>query len=129
MRYKINPFPAVRSNKNSWADKTVVYHNKMNTLRLLIENWRYTKNEIMKAMIDWNYDLIFHIEMPESWSNKKKLSLFWEPHRQTPDIDNLFKAFTDTIFYKEEKLNDKEIYTINARKYWDYEWCIEFHIT
>jgi Holliday junction resolvase RusA-like endonuclease len=37
--------------------------------------------------------------MPESWSKKKKERMNLKPHQQTPDADNLFKAFTDTLFY------------------------------
>jgi hypothetical protein len=33
---KIDPFPAVRSNKNSWSERTKDYHAKMNHLRFLI---------------------------------------------------------------------------------------------
>ena len=36
--YKINPFPAVRSNRNSWSPRTKAYHEKMNELREAIGN-------------------------------------------------------------------------------------------
>ena len=128
MRYKINPFPAVRSNKNSWTDSVKNYHANMNHLRLLVNSWEYTKEEIMEALIEWNYRLEFIIQIPESWSKKKKLQMKGQPHRQTPDTDNLFKAFTDTVFYNQKKYNDSWVYKLKWNKYWDTEWCINFYI-
>jgi Holliday junction resolvase RusA-like endonuclease len=63
--------------------------------------------------------------MPKSWSIKKNETKFLSPHRSTPDIDNLFKAFTDTVFYtkkdEKSKYNDSEIYSLNAVKIRDDE--------
>lgn len=131
MRYKINPFPAVRSNKNSWSDKTVNYHNKMNNLRELV--WE-DRDVIILALISWYYRLSFYVPMPEGWSKKKKEKIEWTPHQQTPDWDNFFKAFTDTLFYKVKeidwiKVNDSHIWNTSAEKYWGYEWEIIFNIT
>ena len=127
MRYKINPFPAVRVNWKWWVfmPRAVMYHNKIKSLRTLIELWDYTDEEIMIALINWNYRLEFIIEIPKS---RLKENLHWQPHRQTPDIDNLFKAFSDTIFYKQKKYNDKQIYKMKAYKYWGDEWEINFYI-
>ena len=127
--FKIDPFPAVRSNKNSWSKKVQDYHSKMNHLRLLV--WDDRK-EIIKALIDWYYVLNFIIPMPKSWSKKKKEKYNWMPHQQTPDTDNLFKAFTDTLFYKVKeidwkKINDSQIWDLWGRKYWWEEWKIIFN--
>jgi Holliday junction resolvase RusA-like endonuclease len=54
-----------------------------------------------------------------------------KPHQQTPDADNLFKAFTDTLFYwvKDldwKKINDSQIWDLQGRKFWWEEWQIIF---
>lgn len=36
-----------------------------------------------------------------------------KPHRQTPDIDNVAKAFSDAVFKRDEGL-----YDVAAKKYW-----------
>ena len=65
----IKPFPAVRSNKNSWNTKTREYHTKMNTLRAYLLPHR---REIMEKMIEGTYHIQFHSKMPVSWSKKKQ---------------------------------------------------------
>lgn len=128
MRYNIKPFPAVRSNWKWWrfTPRAKEYHNKMNELRALIEAWEFTKEEMMLAMINGMYKLHFIFKIPK---NRKKELFIWESHRQSPDIDNLFKAFTDTLFYWQDKYNDKEIYYLQASKYWGDENEINFYIS
>ncbi len=133
MKYKINPFPAVRVNWKGgrFTDRATNYHNKMNDLRDLI--WS-DKEKIIQAMLVYgyhSYSIMFHIPMPESWSKKKKEKMCFKPHQSTPDLDNLYKAFTDTIFYvsKKEwkaKYNDSSISFINCHKIRNNEWMIEF---
>ena len=41
--------------------------------------------------------ITFSIPMPASWSNKKRESMKGKPHQQTPDLDNLLKAFLDGL--------------------------------
>lgn len=125
---KMNPFPAIRSNKNSWSEKVKNYHNQMNHLRFLV--WD-DKEEIIKALIKWSYVLNFIIPMPGSWSKKKKEKMKWIKHQQIPDTDNLFKAFTDTLFYGVKeidwiKINDSQIWKLWGEKYWWEEWKIIF---
>ena len=55
----------------------------------------------------------FHLPMAKSWSKKKKLKMFGEPHRQRPDLDNLIKALLDSIYAE-----DCNIYSIKAKKIW-----------
>jgi len=63
--------------------------------------------------------VIFIIPMPPSWSKKKKHNMCAQPHEQTPDIDNLFKALADAI-YK----NDSHISDVRLTKLWGYEGAI-----
>ena len=63
---------------------------------------------------------IFHIEMPESWSKKKKAEMVGTPHLQVPDTDNLVKALADAIYE-----NDSHIWDYRATKRWSEIGCIE----
>lgn len=120
----LRPFPAVRSNRNSsWTDKTREYHAKMNNLRFYTHP---NRDEIIKSLIDWKYFLQFIFAMPESWSKKKKIEMEWKPMQSRPDTDNLFKAFTDTVFWKDEKYNDCEIWLNTYSKVWWIEDSIVF---
>ncbi len=58
-------------------------------------------------------EIQFFIPMPISWSKKKKRELRYQPHRQTPDIDNLLKAVLDAV-YKD----DKVVWSIKVEKFW-----------
>lgn len=40
----------------------------------------------------------FTIAMPKSWSKKKKKEMCGKPHLPRPDLDNLIKAFKDSLF-------------------------------
>lgn len=48
----------------------------------------------------------FIIPMPDSWSEKKKLSMDGKPHRQKPDYDNLAKALGDAVYGEDCQLHD-----------------------
>jgi len=49
------------------------------------------------VMPESNYHIIFHLPMPKSWSEKKKVKMNLQPHRTKPDKDNLEKAVLDTL--------------------------------
>ena len=55
--------------------------------------------------------LIFHLPIPESWSKVKKDRLRNTPHQQTPDLDNLCKAFLDSLCF-----SDQHIHSIGEMK-------------
>lgn len=58
--------------------------------------------------------LIFVMPMPASWSKKKRLSMIGQPHTDKPDLDNLIKAFKDSLCE-----NDSHIHTYDQmRKVW-----------
>lgn len=66
----------------------------------------------------------FYIEMPKSWSEKKKKSMERRPHTQTPDLSNLIKFVEDSlngVAYSD----DKQIVFITAFKQWAREPKIE----
>ena len=120
----IKPFPAKRVNGRWWRfTKTAIdCHSKMNALRTYLLPHR---QEIIDHLVYWDYTIQFHFAMAKSWSIKKKEEKNWTPHDDTPDIDNLFKAFTDTVFYGMED-NDKKIWHISASKHWSKEDKIVF---
>lgn len=109
----MEPFWATRTTKK-WAftDTATKYHDKMNELRLRI--WS-NKKDIIDAMIQWDYELLFFHEIPKSYSKKDKRMLELRPKETKPDWDNLFKAFTDTIFYK-TWINDSRIWDTKCKK-------------
>lgn len=55
----------------------------------------------------------FIIPFPASYGKKKRNSLLDEPHTLKPDIDNLIKAFLDSLYE-----NDCHISEIHAFKRW-----------
>ena len=59
------------------------------------------------------YHMIFVLQMPKSWSKKKKAEMRGKPHHQVPDKDNLEKAVLDAV-YK----NDSHIWDGRVTKIW-----------
>ncbi len=100
---------------NDTAEK---YHNSMNQLRLLVGS---NKDRIIEALINWKYQINFFYKMPESWSLKKKKKYALTFKSTKPDIDNSFKFFTDTLFYK-TKYNDSAIFRCNCLKWYADVW-------
>lgn len=91
----------------------------MNTLRAYLLPH---SEEIMRNMIEGTYHIQFHTKMADSWSEKKKKEMDWKPNMNTPDIDNLFKAFSDTLFYNKDKSKDDcKVWNLSASKHWARE--------
>lgn len=66
-------------------------------------------------------EITFWIKMPESWSNKKKLSMVGLAHRSKPDLDNLLGALMDAV-----SPDGDSHYAVfgEIRKYWGDEGAI-----
>jgi Holliday junction resolvase RusA-like endonuclease len=100
----------------------------MNELAFLLRkeclNHKITKEEIIEKFIEWTYKIVFYFKIPK-W--KEKLIKLEDPHQSSPDIDNCFKWFTDTLFYHADR-NDREIWTINAEKKYQAENSILLYI-
>lgn len=106
----INPVPAPRQSerdKFNPSARVKRYRAFCNELR-----WLHKKQLIVPENV-LCVNLTFIMAMPKSWSFKKKADMSGEPHRQTPDIDNLVKAFLDAICE-----DDKFVPGINACKEW-----------
>ena len=68
--------------------------------------------------------LTFYIEMPKSWSKKKKQEMSGKPHQQKPDIDNCMKSVFDILCS-----DDSHVYKVdNLAKYWSDKGRIEIII-
>ena len=68
--------------------------------------------------------ITFNIQMPKSWSKKKKEAYSGEPHCQTPDLSNLLKAIEDAIFS-----DDSAIWNYSGlQKLWAYEGSIKVEL-
>jgi len=63
--------------------------------------------------------LEFHIEMPKSWSKKKKIQNVNTPHQvpKSKDIDNLIKSVLDVL----RPEDDGCIHHCEAKKFWAAE--------
>jgi Holliday junction resolvase RusA-like endonuclease len=57
--------------------------------------------------------VVFHVPMPRSWSRAKREAMAGEPHRQTPDSDNLLKALLDALH-----ANDCAVWDVRVSKRW-----------
>jgi len=60
-----------------------------------------------------SFDIEFYIEMPKSWSKKKKSLHNGTPHKQRPDLDNYIKAWCDSVFEE-----DSVVWRFKATKRW-----------
>ena len=89
--------------------------------RKCVQDYWAFKDKIQSAISERELDptkygslkMKFYVPMPKSWSRKKKLENFGQPHRSRPDIDNYVKGLLDAL-YKE----DSTIHRIFAEKIW-----------
>ncbi len=101
----------VRSDK--WAKRPPVmrYFAYRDELQL------FTRDAIIAP--DGVLDIIFVVPFPDSYSEKKKVSLYLKPHTLKPDRDNMLKGFQDAIFR-----DDTHIWDGRTIKLWGYYGCI-----
>lgn len=117
----INCRSHITLNINPMRKPRMTEGDKLNYRDVTQRYWHY-KSELNRLAIENNFklqdivDVEFHIKMSESWSKKKKERMDGFPHQQTPDIDNLCKAFFDCL-----KKKDETIWSVRKVKYWDYE--------
>jgi Holliday junction resolvase RusA-like endonuclease len=93
MLYPVNPCPKPRMTRSdSWRTPA----------RPAVARYWAFKDEVrIRVRLDTKLDgscIVFHIAMPESWTEKKKLSLCGKPHRTKPDLSNLIKALEDALY-------------------------------
>ncbi len=60
-------------------------------------------NEIgYKIPEDW-FCIVVQVNMPKSWTKKKKKLLEWQRHKSRPDFDNVQKQIVDSLYYKKNR--------------------------
>ena len=93
----------------------------MHKRKKMLDRWWAYKDELKLKIgnfkfADGNCHILFLFKTPKSWTKKKRKAVLEQPyakHQQTPDIDNLYKAFADILFK-----NDAHIWDIRASKFW-----------
>jgi len=109
--FNIRPVPKPRMTRaDKWKKRPVVekYYSFKDNLNL--------QADLMNFKLPHKLSIDFHIEMPISWSKKRKEELLGKPHQNKPDIDNLGKAFLDALVCE-----DMEVYDLHLRKFWNNE--------
>ena len=106
MIYKISPCTKPRmTQRDKWKQRPCVVK-----YRSFKDECRSQDLELFESM-----SVVFEIEMPKSWSAKKKSEMDGEPHQQKPDVDNLVKGLLDTM------LEDSHVWRVHAEKRWATE--------
>jgi Holliday junction resolvase RusA-like endonuclease len=118
--FHLKPVKAPRmSRQDKWKGRAVVMEFKAFgiQIRALAEQYKF-------SMPTNNFHIRFYMPVSNSWSDKKKREMIGKPHQLRPDIDNLFKGFTDALYYipkgnkKPDNENDCLIYDCRMSKYW-----------
>ena len=85
-----------------------------------VQQYRFYKNALIalsqrhKYIVKNPLSVIFVIEMPKSWSKKKRQRMANQPHEVKPDLDNLIKGFKDALCE-----NDSFVHTYDQiKKVW-----------
>lgn len=118
--FYINPCPAARPRVTRWS---VFYPKKYTQFRedmeLAVGDVQFTPFDIpIYARLD------FFVQIPKSWSKKKKAENEGKFCTNNSDIDNYCKAILDSlngVYYQD----DRQIVMIRARKYWSEDARIE----
>ena len=90
-----------------WKKRSVVerYWAFKDLINLAAKNQNFTLGEC--------FSVIFEIEMPKSWSQKKRDTMDGQPHKSRPDLDNLEKGICDCLLSE-----DSGVWRITAEKRW-----------
>ena len=89
--------------------------------------WEF-KDRLVAQAKEQNFELgdmfciKFTIEMPKSWSKKKKLLMSGTPHQQKSDLDNMIKAVMDCLLK-----DDSTVWLITGMKCWGESSEIEIY--
>jgi Holliday junction resolvase RusA-like endonuclease len=94
--------------------KRLMRLERYNKYKLDLDSEAKRKSFIMPPI---GASITFVIPVPRSWSNKKKKLYHGTFHQSKPDIDNLQKAFLDSLMKE-----DKQIAHLEVQKRWvDFE--------
>lgn len=103
--------------RDKWMKRPPVvrYHLFSHAIKYCAEELQYVVTEKLSVT--------FVISMPQSWSNKKKKEMDGMPHRVKPDLDNVVKAFKDSLCTDDSFIHTYE----NVKKVWGQKGCILIH--
>jgi len=120
-RWNITPNTKVRSMKSDIWKKRPCW-----------EKYCAFKDAVKSAQpqmfIETGCHIVFHLAMPDSWSQRKKVQMAGQPHEQAPDLDNLLGGLFDAVFTSAERggKGDQHVHTIGSvKKVWAWEGAIE----
>ena len=124
MIFNIAPVPAARPRVTRWS---TFFPKKYTQFRkdfaLILDELDVELAEgLLYAKLD------FFMQIPKSWSNKKKLAKEAKCADNNVDVDNLVKACLDScvgVFYE----NDKQVAMIRARKFYSVDARIEMELS
>ena len=124
MTIDIAPVPASRPRVTRWSTYFPKKYTKFrNDLAVILSDKGYEKLEgLLYAQLD------FYMQIPKSWSKKKKLAKEGRYADNNVDVDNLVKAVLDGcegVFYE----NDNQIAMIRARKFYSINGHIQFELS
>ena len=105
----IDPVPAPRQTvKDKWkpSARVIKYRAFKDELQ-----WKLKQKGLLECPTEMS--LVFYLEMPISWTEKKRIEHSGAPHQSRPDIDNLVKAVMDSW-----RGEDSHVWKIQAEKYW-----------
>jgi len=97
------PFPAPRMSRSDQWKTDPNHKDPKKRQRVCVTRYWANKNRLMEICAKSGYNLTpvlniaFFVEMPESWSMKKKREMLFTKHQQRPDRDNYLKAFQDSF--------------------------------
>jgi Holliday junction resolvase RusA-like endonuclease len=124
MTIDIAPVPASRARVTRFSTYFPKKYTKFrNDLAVILSDKGYEKLEgLLYAQLD------FYMQIPKSWSKKKKLAKEGRYADNNVDVDNLVKAVLDGcegVFYE----NDNQIAMIRARKFYSINGRIQFELS
>ena len=95
----------VRSDKWKIRAVTTRYWAFKNLINIAAKNQGFALGEC--------FTILFEIEMPKSWSQKKKDEMDGQPHKSRPDLDNMEKSICDCLLAE-----DSGVWKVMAEKRW-----------
>lgn len=101
-------------------DKLIDKYPRLYKRKMQLEKYNNYKKEIREEakrvgfeMPTGNVWIKFYFPMPQSWSNKKKTQMNFEPKLSMPDLSNIIKAMEDSLLEQ-----DNIIWDYRVSKYW-----------
>ncbi len=119
--FEINPVPASRPRVTRWS---TFFPKKYSAFKqAMVDITKHTAFIPTDKLI--YVELDFFVQIPKSWSKKKKASKVGRYCDNNADLDNYCKAILDSlegIYYE----NDKQVVMIKARKFYSESPRIEY---